>query len=208
MHVTQYSKSSSVSICTITQKSVRQVRKISILKVYGSVHRKYIPIYIQQDATLHSLFIFWNCSTCFGWYLHPSSGAHTTVSTASCICHTVTATCRYRGRVVEDSNKHIIEETVRQLGYLPERLQYVYLYWHAELYLSDIHCTGWSKNLFAPDDYSTESYKYCSKCPPPVSRLSLTRRTVFSKTVFSIARSTFRMCSVMAIFKPSVVWGL
>jgi len=24
--------------------------------VRGSVHRKYIPIYIQQDATLHSLF--------------------------------------------------------------------------------------------------------------------------------------------------------
>jgi hypothetical protein len=24
-----------------------------------------------------------NCSTCFGWYLHPSSGAQTTVSTAS-----------------------------------------------------------------------------------------------------------------------------
>jgi len=23
-----------------------------------------------------------NCSTCFGWYLHPSSGANTTVSTA------------------------------------------------------------------------------------------------------------------------------
>ena len=29
----------------------------------------------------------------------PSSGAHTTVSTASGICRTVTATCRYRGRV-------------------------------------------------------------------------------------------------------------
>jgi hypothetical protein len=67
--------------------------------VYGSVHRKYIPIYIQQDATLHSLFISGNCSTCFGWYLHPSSGAHTTLSTASGICHTVTAICRYRGRV-------------------------------------------------------------------------------------------------------------
>ena len=52
-----------------------------------------IPIYsyIQQDATLHSLFIHGNCSTCFGWYFHPSSGAHTTVSTASGICHTVTA---------------------------------------------------------------------------------------------------------------------
>jgi hypothetical protein len=36
-----------------------------------------------------------NCSTCFGWYLHPSSRAQTTVSTASGICHTVTATCRY-----------------------------------------------------------------------------------------------------------------
>jgi hypothetical protein len=39
-----------------------------------------------------------NCSTCFGWYHHLSSGAQTTVSTASGICHTVTATCRYSGR--------------------------------------------------------------------------------------------------------------
>ena len=58
-----------------------------------------IPIYIQQDATLHSLFISGNYSTCYGWYLHPSSGAHTTVFTAYGICHTVTATCRYRGGV-------------------------------------------------------------------------------------------------------------
>jgi hypothetical protein len=35
--------------------------------------------YIQQDATLHSLFISGNCSKCFGWYFHPSSGAHTTL---------------------------------------------------------------------------------------------------------------------------------
>ena len=48
---------------------------------------------------LHSLFISGNCCTCFGWYFHPSSGAHTSVSTASGICHTVTAICRYRGRV-------------------------------------------------------------------------------------------------------------
>jgi hypothetical protein len=34
-------------------------------------------LYIQQDATLHILFISGNCSTCFGWYHHPSSGAHT-----------------------------------------------------------------------------------------------------------------------------------
>jgi len=60
-----------------------------------------IPVYsyIQQGATLHSLFISGNYSTCFGWYFHPSSGAYTTVSTASGICHTLTAICRYRGRV-------------------------------------------------------------------------------------------------------------
>jgi len=38
------------------------------------------------------------CSTCFGWYLHPSSGAQTTVSTTSGICQNVTAICRYSGR--------------------------------------------------------------------------------------------------------------
>jgi hypothetical protein len=58
-----------------------------------------IPIYIQQDAKFYSLFISGNCSTCFGWHLLPSSGGHTTASTASGICHTVTAICRYRGRV-------------------------------------------------------------------------------------------------------------
>jgi hypothetical protein len=51
-----------------------------------------IPIYIQQDVKLHSLFISGNCSTCFGWYFHPSSGAHTTLSTAPGICHTVMCT--------------------------------------------------------------------------------------------------------------------
>ena len=65
---------------------------------YGSLHRKYFPIYIQQDAMLHSLYITGNCSTCFGWFFHPSSGANTIVSTASGICHNVTAICRYRGR--------------------------------------------------------------------------------------------------------------
>jgi hypothetical protein len=34
------------------------------------VHCKYIPIYIQQNVTLHSLFISGNYSTCFGRY-HP-----------------------------------------------------------------------------------------------------------------------------------------
>jgi hypothetical protein len=36
-------------------------------------------------------FLSGNCSTCFGWYFQPSSGAQTTVSTVSGICHTVAA---------------------------------------------------------------------------------------------------------------------
>jgi hypothetical protein len=34
--------------------------------VYGSVHHKYIPIYIQPDAMLKILFISGNSSTYFG----------------------------------------------------------------------------------------------------------------------------------------------
>jgi hypothetical protein len=43
--------------------------------------------------------LFGNYSTCFGWYHHPSSGEQTTVSTASGICYTIAAICRYHGRV-------------------------------------------------------------------------------------------------------------
>jgi len=45
-------------------------------------------IIIEQDATIYSLFISANCSTCFGWYLHPSSAAHITVSTVAGITET------------------------------------------------------------------------------------------------------------------------
>jgi len=57
---------------------------------------KYMSAIVQQDATIYSLFISVNCSTYFGWYLHQSSGAHVTVSTASGISKTVTATSRER----------------------------------------------------------------------------------------------------------------
>jgi len=40
----------------------------------------YMIIIVQQDATIYTLFISVNRSTFFGWYLHPSSGAHVTVN--------------------------------------------------------------------------------------------------------------------------------
>ena len=62
----------------------------------------YIYIYIYtypSRCNVTQSILSGNCSTCFGWYHHPSSGAQTTVSTVSGICQTVTATCRYCGRV-------------------------------------------------------------------------------------------------------------
>jgi hypothetical protein len=41
-----------------------------------------MPIIVKQDATMYCLFISVNRSTCFGWYLHPSSGTNVSVSTA------------------------------------------------------------------------------------------------------------------------------
>ena len=73
--------------------------KISNLIHENRWKKNYIPIYIQQDETLHSLYISGNCCTCFCLYLYSSSGTQTTVSTESGTCQTVTATCRYRGRV-------------------------------------------------------------------------------------------------------------
>jgi len=50
----------------------------------------------QQDVKIYSLFIYAKFSTCFGWYLHPSSGAHVNVSTASGTIENVTAICTER----------------------------------------------------------------------------------------------------------------
>jgi hypothetical protein len=76
--LTSYTKCYSFPFVTFCLRLKRKATTRNLtFNVHGSVHRKYIPMYIQQDATLHSLFYVENCSTCFGWYFHPSSGAHT-----------------------------------------------------------------------------------------------------------------------------------
>ena len=80
------------------QHTLAARRSITDSFIRSNMKLNYIPLYIEQDATLHSLFISGNCCTCFGWYLHPSSEGRTTVSTAFGICHTVMATFRYSGR--------------------------------------------------------------------------------------------------------------
>jgi hypothetical protein len=56
-------------------------------------------IYIQQDATLYSLFYLENVLHVSGGTSTHRQEAQTTAPTASGICHTVIAICRYRGRV-------------------------------------------------------------------------------------------------------------
>jgi len=45
--------------------------------LHGSVHRESMSITVQQNATIYSFYyISADSSTCFRWYPHPSSGAH------------------------------------------------------------------------------------------------------------------------------------
>jgi hypothetical protein len=62
-------------------------------------HRNNILIYIQQEATIHSLFYLETAVYVSGCIITHLQQHKTTVSTASGICHTVTAICRYRGKV-------------------------------------------------------------------------------------------------------------
>jgi hypothetical protein len=58
-----------------------------------------ILIYIQQDATLHSLFYLETALHVSGGTITHHQERKTTESTASRICHTDIAICRYHGRV-------------------------------------------------------------------------------------------------------------
>jgi hypothetical protein len=66
-------------------------------KISGSLEVEEFSNIYSTRCNVTQVNLSGNCSTCFGWYHHPSSGAQTTVSTASGICHTVTAACRYIG---------------------------------------------------------------------------------------------------------------
>ena len=70
-----------------------------VFNFHGSVHRNNILIYIPTRCNITQFILSGNCSTGFGWYHNAPSGAQTTVSSASGICHTVAAIYRYRGRV-------------------------------------------------------------------------------------------------------------
>ena len=78
--------------CSNQERHIKQLmitRNKNFLFQYISNKMQRYTVYLYLEAALHVSGV---TST------HPS-GARTTVSTASGICHTVTATCHYRGRV-------------------------------------------------------------------------------------------------------------
>ena len=68
----------------------------------------FVVIIIQQDATMYSLFISVHYSTCFGWYVHPSSAAHITVSTVAAMRPLLLPVVNVAGRELQFSSSHIL----------------------------------------------------------------------------------------------------
>jgi hypothetical protein len=149
-----------------------------------------ILIYIQQDATLHSLFylktalhilvyptkcnltqfiLSGNCSTYFGWYLHPPSGAQTTVSTASGICHSVTAICRYRGRVGTGLSvlwvAYATHNTLKPVPTLPQYRQIAVMVWQIPDAVEIV--------VFTSDEGWKDHSKYVEQFPDKISCVTL-----------------------------------
>jgi hypothetical protein len=90
-----------------------------------------------------------NCSTCFGWYHYPSSGAQTTVSTTSGICHTVIVICRYRGRVGTGFSALWVAYHPKHVEHFPDKINCVTL-----------HLVGYILNKYGTYIYLRQ-YSYC-----------------------------------------------
>ena len=87
--------------CTAARKlTVNKHDKVWIIRLCSCKGSNFGLQYISNKMQRYTVYLYLeNCSTCFGCYFHPLSEAHTTVSTASGICHNVTAFCPYRGRI-------------------------------------------------------------------------------------------------------------
>jgi hypothetical protein len=121
---------------------------INILSSYSNIY--------PTRCNLRQFILSGNCSTCFGWYFHPTSGAHTTVSTASGICHAVTAICRYRGRV--RTGLSVLWVAYAFFGYVVE---YYYDARTHERYKSQfIYCTATRKRVPSCRYFSVCYYEY------------------------------------------------
>jgi len=68
-------------------------KEFSSFDIDGSMSRKHISKYNQQDETLHNLFISVKCSTCFRGFLRPSSGAQKLYIQHRVLCQNLFSAC-------------------------------------------------------------------------------------------------------------------
>jgi hypothetical protein len=133
-------------------------------------HAKEVWMYWNQ---LDALFIFnlfsHYTSTCFGFASCPSSSGNNVYTQQ--LVHVVRFSWLSADLVGMEWVPTLLPSDDGQLA----SAEHVEVQWLNKLKLN----TGWSKSLCSPDDCKTESYKWCSKCPPPISRHLLTLQTVF-----------------------------
>jgi hypothetical protein len=121
-----------LSVLQFTQNNFTCQNHMKTTRVYSNV----CPI----RCNVTQFILSGNCSTCFGWYHHPSSGAQTTVSTASGICHTSTATCHYISNKMQCYTFYFIWKLLYMFPLVPPLIirsanNCIYSIW----YLSDRH---------------------------------------------------------------------
>ena len=86
-----------------------------------ALHCFWMSIIVQQDATIYSFLFPANCSTWFGWYLHPSSGAH--INCNYSIWHWLNHICyilllwRGHNSVLTPPQQRKVANTVRPMPY-------------------------------------------------------------------------------------------
>jgi len=110
-----------------------------------------------------------NCSTCFGWYHHPTSGAQTTVYTTSGICHTVISVCRYRGTVGTGLSvlwvAYATHSTLKPFPPLPRQQQIAVTAWQIPDAVDTVFC--------APDDGWWYHPKHVEQFPDKINCVTL-----------------------------------
>ena len=115
-------------VINLQKLKVHAVQYVVCTLYFCKIARLYSNIYPTR-CNITQFILSGNCSTCFEWYHHTSTGAQTTASTASGIYHTVTATCRwkllYMFRVVPPPFFRSANNCIYNIWYLSHRYCYL-----------------------------------------------------------------------------------
>jgi hypothetical protein len=129
------------------------------------VHRNNFSDIYPTKCNITHFILSGNCSTCFEWYLQPSSGEQTTVSTASGICRTVTVICHYRGRFGTGLSVLWVASTLKPVPTLSRQWQITVTVWQIPDAVDTVVC--------APDDGWRYHSKHVEQFPDKIKCVKL-----------------------------------